>query len=143
MTTALYEKDFYGWALGQANLLRNEDYTELDIDNLVEEIEAMAKRDRRELFNRLKIILMHLLKWQYQPSHRSKSWTDTLDEQRDEIDELLEDSPSLRRDLPDLVIRAYPKAIIKPMKDTGLTSDAFPPRCEWAIEQILDPNWLP
>jgi hypothetical protein len=143
MSVARYNTDFYGWALRQAGLLRNEEYAELDIDNLIEEIEAMAKRDRRELFSRLKVILAHLLKWQYQPSQRSPSWSGTLDEQRDELDLLLEDSPSLRRELPDLVVKAYPRAIAKASKETGLSSDIFPPRCEWTIEQILDPNYLP
>ncbi|MFN8495758.1 MAG: DUF29 domain-containing protein [Caldilineaceae bacterium] len=143
MTTVLYDTDFYSWALQQAELLRNEDYADLDIDNLVEEIEAMAKRDRRELLNRLKVILIHLLKWKYQPSHRSKSWTDTLDEQRDEIDTLLDDSPSLRREVPDLIVKAYPKAVAKAAKETSLSPDLFPSRCEWTVEQLLDLNYLP
>lgn len=143
MTTALYNTDFYSWALRQVELLRNEEYADLDTANLIEEIEAMAKRDRRELLNRLKVIVVHLLTWKYQPTHRSKSWTDTLDEQRDEIDTLLDDSPSLRRELPGLMVKAYPKAVAKAVKETGLSPESFPPRCEWAVEQILDLNYLP
>jgi Domain of unknown function DUF29 len=143
MTVARYNTDFYGWALRQADLLRQEDYADLDIDNLIEEIEGMAKRDRRELVSRLKVLLAHLLKWRYQPAHRSRSWGDTLDEQRDELELLLADSPSLRRELLEAIAKIYPKAVANAVKETGLAIDAFPSRCEWTIEQILDPDFLP
>jgi len=143
MTTALYDTDFYIWATRQADLLRNEDYAELDRDNLIEEIEAMAKRDRRELESRIRGILTHLLKWKYQPNRRSSSWTNSIDEQRDQIEPILKDSPSLRRELPDMIVDAYATAIRKAAKQTKLPVNAFPARCEWTLEQILDEDFLP
>ena len=143
MTVARYHTDFYGWALQQADLLRNEEYADLDIDNLAAEIEAMAKRDRRELFSRLKVLLSHLLKWRYQPTHRSKSWSDTLDEQRDELELLLADSSSLRRELPDMIVKVYSKAVASAAKATGLAARMFPAKSEWTIEQVLYATELP
>lgn len=142
MNPVLYDTDFYQWALQQANLLRNEEYAQLDIPHLIEEIEAMAKRDRRELLSRLQVILLHLLKWRYQPNRRSPSWRNTLAVQRDEIALLLADSPSLHRELPDLVVKAYPKACANAADETRLPPTTFPARCEWSIEQILE-RYLP
>jgi hypothetical protein len=143
MLTARYETDFYQWALQQADRLRNQEYADLDIENLAEEIEAMAKRDRCELFSRLPVLLLHLLRWHHQPSQRTPSWSATLDEQRNALALFLEDSPSLRRELPEMIVKAYPKAITRAIKETGLPADTFPARCTWTIEQILDADYLP
>ncbi len=143
MTTQLYNLDFYQWTQRQVDLLRNEEYENLDLENLIEEIAAMAKRDRRELESRLKIILLHLLKWKYQPMCQSNRWADSLDEQRDEIAVLLRDSPSLRRELADLIVDAYARALRKAAKETKLATSVFPASCEWTMDQMLDQDFLP
>lgn len=92
----LYEQDFYLWTQTIAHQLKENNFNEIDIPNLIEEIESMGRSEKRELKNRLIVLLMHLLKWQYQPEKRSESWRSTISEQRICIETLLEDSPSLQ-----------------------------------------------
>ena len=77
-----YDTDFYTWALHNAQLLRERRWSEIDVEHLIEELESMGKNNQRELNSRFKILLAQLLKWQYQPDHRSKSWQRSIDEQR-------------------------------------------------------------
>ena len=84
----LYDKDFYQWTLYNAELLRQGKITEIDIQNIAEELESMGKSQKRELISRLAVLIMHLLKWQYQPEKRSHSWIETINEQRRQIVEL-------------------------------------------------------
>ena len=98
--STLYEKDYYLWLNNTANLLREKNLAELDLPHLIEEIEDMGKRERRSLYSNLKILLMHLLKYRYQPEKRSHSWRYTIEEHRQRIAEALLDSPSLKGYLP-------------------------------------------
>ena len=91
-----YHADFALWLEQTIELLQRRQFAELDIDALVEELDSMGKRDRRELLSQLKVLLMHLLKWQHQPSHRGASWETTIRNNREEIQQILADSPSLR-----------------------------------------------
>jgi hypothetical protein len=143
--TALYERDFYAWTQEQAALLRNEEYAELDLSNLIEEIEAMGRRDRRELTSRLTVLLMHLLKWQHQTGQhgRSRSWQNTIDTQRAEIELILRDSPSLHSELEEHIEYAWPKACRAAARETRLPLSIFPTTCTYTSEQILDADWLP
>src|SRR5436190_22596228 len=92
----LYEADFYAWTQEQARLLRNQQWSWIDLPNLIEEIESLGKQQRQELRNRLSVLLGHLLKWQYQPHCRSRSWLATIRIQRSDLTDLLEDNPSLK-----------------------------------------------
>ena len=92
----LYETDFYQWIQEQLNLLKTQQWEQLDTVNLIEEIAALGRKERQELRNRLGILLGHLLKWQFQPEKRSNSWLGTIKEQRLQIKLLLKDSPSLK-----------------------------------------------
>ncbi len=94
MDRVLYQADYYGWLQENAQLIREKRFSELDVDNIIEELESMGKSEKRELSNRLTVLLMHLLKWQYQSVKRSTSWRNTIAVQRIDIRELLEDSPS-------------------------------------------------
>lgn len=144
MTTAtLYKTDFYAWALTQAALLRKEELAELDLPNLAEELEAMGRRERRELTNRLKVLLMHLLKWQFQPDLRSRSWRNTINNQREEIVELLDDSPSLHAEIEECIASAYPRARARAQDETGLLSPVFPEGCPYSPDEILDSSFFP
>jgi hypothetical protein len=109
--TKLYDSDFYAWTERQAELLRAEEFEAVDWDNLIEEIMAMGAAQRRELTSRLQVLLMHLLKWRYQPELRSKSWGYTIRNQRNELAYLLEESPSLRALLLERIAVAYPRAV--------------------------------
>ena len=139
----LYGTDFYAWTKTQAALLQAEEFENLDLPNLIEEIEAMGNSQRSEVVNRLKVLLMHLLKWQFQEDHRSRSWRNTIKAQRWDIEAVLEDNPSLRSELPDCVAKAYPRARKEAIAETGLLCSPWPDACPWSLEQILDEEWLP
>ncbi|MFN8491022.1 MAG: DUF29 domain-containing protein [Caldilineaceae bacterium] len=143
MTTAVYNTDFYAWTQQQAALLRNEEWTEVDWQNLIEEIEAMGRSEQRELENRLIVIVMHLLKLQYQPSRRTRSWVVTVQTQRVDVARHLRKNPSLRTLLTETVADIYPDAVKKAAIETRLKAETFPPVCPWTAEQILDLSFLP
>ncbi len=138
-----YERDFYAWTQNQAGLLKERDFAHLDIDNLCEEIEAMGRSERRQLTSRLEVLLIHLLKWQFQPELRGRSWELTIIEQRRRIDKLLHNNPSLRAETPELLIEAYDDAAFGAMRETGLPQATFPQTCPFALKQVLDQGWLP
>ena len=91
-----YDTDFLAWTQEQVRLLKSRAWNELDVENLVEELESLGRKERQELRNRLGILFRHLLKWNYQPKNRSNSWLATIDEQREEIQLLLIENPSLK-----------------------------------------------
>lgn len=140
---ALYDRDFYAWTQEQAALLRSGQWDRLDIPNLVEEIETLGRQERRELVNRLGILVGHLLKWQFQPQQRSKSWTATIIEQRQEIQELIADNPSLKSYLVEAIEKAYQKGILLVAKETPLSLDDLPAQCPYTLDQVMDPNFYP
>jgi hypothetical protein len=142
-TVVAYDSDFYAWTQQQANLLRHEEFEEIDAPNLIEELEAMARRERRELISRLTILLSHLLKWQVQSDLRSRSWHSTIRTQRLELKLLLDDSPSLRATVDEFVTNAYSYALNAVVKETGLLLPRFPKSCPYTVEQILDDDFLP
>ncbi len=140
-----YDTDFYLWSQHQAALLREGALTELDSENLAEEIESLGKSDRRELRSRLEVLILHLLKWLYQPEGRQTghSWYDTIEEQRRELRLLLEDSPSLRRQVSDLIQQHYAHTRQKAARQTRRTLTTFPLTCPWTEEQVLDEDFWP
>lgn len=140
----LYERDFYQWAIDSAGALRQKRFDELDIEHIAEELESMGASERRELLNRLDVLLMHLLKWQYQPERRGKSWRLTIIHQRTAIGRLLEQSPSLRRSLDDETVQSvYRKAVQVAAIETDLERHLFPLDCPYSLGQILDDDYLP
>ncbi|MDM8547008.1 DUF29 domain-containing protein [Candidatus Venteria ishoeyi] len=139
----LQETDFYRWTQETAHALRTGHYAEVDMQSVAEELEKMGASERRELINRLAVLLMHLLKWQYQPGIRSRSWELTLIEQRREIQDLLEDNPSLKPQLQVKLDKAYSKAILKAEKETNLPARTFPVQCPYPLEQILQEDFYP
>ncbi|NJO41246.1 MAG: DUF29 domain-containing protein [Cyanobacteria bacterium CRU_2_1] len=139
----LYKTDFYAWTQEQAKLLQDGVWDCLDIPNLVEEIESLGKQQRQELKNRLGILLGHLLKWEFQPSHRSKSWFITIREQRREILDILDENPSLKPYLPEAIQKAYQSGLDLAVRETPLHDRDFPPSCFYSTEQILDFSYFP
>ena len=138
-----YDEDFHAWAEEQARLLRAGEFSQLDIGNIAEEVEDIGRSVRRELRNRLAVLTMHLLKWAYQPGHRSPSWSGTIREQREQVTELIEESPSLRS-LPTADLgKIYRLAVSKALRDTGLPEATFPAECPFTPEQILSEDFLP
>lgn len=143
-SSSLYDADFYGWTQEQVKLLREGKLNSLDILNLAEEIESLGKQERRELRNRLGILLGHLLKWEFQSSHRSKSWRATIREQRYQILKLLEESPSLQPYLPTAVEEAYESALNLAVRETSLDYVDFPAICPYdSQQQVLNSSFFP
>ena len=139
----LYQQDFYAWTQKQAGLISAGAFNELDIANLVEEVEGMGASEARELENRLELLLTHLLKWKYQPTHRGTSWESTIREQRRKIERRLQKMPSLKSQLPEAFIDAYDGAIYEASVQTNMPYRAFPETCEWAMEQVFDSEFFP
>ncbi|WP_211167639.1 DUF29 domain-containing protein [Pseudanabaena yagii] len=133
-----YEQDFYAWTQEQSELLRLGQWQGLDIENLVEEILSLGRLQKQELRNRLGILIGHLLKWDYQPELRSKSWRATIREQRDEILEILQENPSLKPYLDEAVQKGFRQGINLVLKETPLDLHDLPSVCPYAIAQILD-----
>ena len=139
----LYDRDFYEWTLRNAKLLRSGKAAEADLDHIAEEIEDMGKRERRELISRLGVLIGHLLKWQAQPDHRGRSWEAAIRLQRDEISDLLEEMPSLRRYLEANLVKAYRHGAIAASAETRLPVEDFPSTCPFSLDVLLDAGFLP
>jgi Domain of unknown function DUF29 len=133
----LYEQDFYLWIQATAEHLKEGNFDRIDIPNLVEEIESMGRSEKRELKSRLIVLLMHLLKWEYQPEKRSQSWRSTITEQRICIEALLEDSPSLQPLILELFDDCYGKACQKAAEETGIKLNFFPKESPFTMEEAL------
>jgi hypothetical protein len=140
---SLYENDFYEWVRTTVKQLQERDLTNLDWDNLIEEIESLGRQEKRELVNRLIVLLMHLLKWEFQPEKRSRSWLATIKIQRIEIAQHLKNNPSLKPYLNDAITNAYEIGILEAVKETGLSSQAFPTSCPYSWSEIITDRFLP
>ena len=143
MSATLYDLDFYQWTQSQSDLLRVEEWEQLDWQHIAEEIESLGKKDKRQVQSRLAVLITHLLKWEYQPEKRSPSWRKTLKEQRFRLMLILNDSPSLKVGLPEFIAVVYPYAVENVADETGLDRRLFPVVCSYRIEQVLDPVFLP
>ena len=139
----LYEQDFYAWTQQQAQLLKAGRLDECDLEHLIGEIESMGASERRELINRLAILLAHLLKWHYQPNYRGRSWQLTIKEQRRQLLRLLDDNPSLKARFEEFIPMAYGDAILLAAKETGFEESIFPNTCPYSMMEILADNYLP
>jgi hypothetical protein len=136
-TTTLYDQDFYAWIQQQVELLHSGQLQGLDIENLIVEIESLGKQQRQELRNHLGVLLGHLLKWWYQPEARSRSWTATIREQRQQIQDLLEDSPSLGPCLPEAISKAYRYGLTLVERETPLEMNTLPESCPFSDAEIF------
>ena len=138
----LYEQDFCLWIKATAQQLKEGKFNQIDIPNLVEEIESMGRSEKRELKNRLIVLLMHLLKWEYQPEKRSQSWRSTIAEQRICIESLLEDSPSLQPLILEVFDNCYEKACQKAADETGIKLNFFPKQSPFTLEETLKVSFV-
>ena len=138
-----YEDDFAAWAFEQAELLRQKRFTEVDLPNIVEELESVGKEQRHALELSYRLVISRLLKWQFQPQLRSRSWTQTIDRERANIERREEDNPSLAADAKRIVDRMYRYAVREAARDTDLPKSTFPAECPYSLEQLRDPDWMP
>ncbi|MCX7068341.1 MAG: DUF29 domain-containing protein [Methylococcales bacterium] len=141
--TSLHEQDFYAWTKQQADILKSGDVRVLDVHYLIEELENMGAREKRELVHRLTLLLGHLLKWVYQPERRGNSWIATIEEQRLEVSDLIQDNPSLKYQLEQQFEKAYTKAILFAVKETNLSKSTFPNESPFTLKQTLNRDYLP
>lgn len=139
----LYETDYYQWTLSNAALLKAKRFNELDIDNLIEEIENMGRSERRELYSRLTVLLMHLLKWRYQPERRGNSWKNTIKVQRLNLHKLLAQNPSLKPQQAEMLMEAYEEARLQTAAETDKEESVFPESCPFVLEDVLGPDYFP
>ena len=142
-TTNLYENDYFQWIENTVARLKNRDFENIDLENLIEEIETLGRSEKRELESRLTILLMHLLKYKYQPSKRSNSWRFTIREQRLRILKSFKDSPSLNNYFQNIFSEIYSDARALAADETGLNIDTFSKNSPFNIEFVLNYDWLP
>jgi hypothetical protein len=143
MTKAAYDTDFYAWTQAQAALLRAHQWDALDVEHLAEEIDDLGKSQRHAVTSHLRVLLTHLLKWEYQPQRWSESWLSSMGHTQVEIESYLDDNRSLRPEVPAFIAHAYPQARRLAARETGLSPGTFPGACPWHVEQLLGPDWLP
>ena len=142
----LYDSDYQQWLETTIQHLREGQYQAIDWDHVLEELESLSKRDKREISSRLTLILMHLLKWVHQPELRpyyGNRWINTIDEQRDQIRRILQDSPSLKSYPPSIFDECYGIARKRATKQTGLPLTTFPGECPFSLEETLNPDYMP
>lgn len=138
-----YEKDFYGWAKENAELLRQKKFEEIDVEHLAEEIESMGESEKHQLESRFEILMAHLLKWHYQPEARSNSWQGTIKEQRYRISRLIEKNPSLKTKQQVIFDEAYKGAVYIASSEMRVNELQLPEVCPFSLEQCLDESFLP
>jgi hypothetical protein len=140
---SLYERDFYLWVEEQARLLRQGILERIDVVNLAEEIEDLGIGAKKAVKSNLVVVLLHLLKHQFQPRRRSRSWRASIVEHRQRLRDDLRASPSLRGYARDMLDEAYGDARERALAETGLAGRSFPPASPYTLEQVLDPEFLP
>lgn len=142
MTTATdYETDFYQWTQQQAALLRQGRLSRIDAANLAEEVESMGNSNRWALESFLSNVIIHLLKWKYQPEQRCTSWKMTIRNGRIQIEKRLKNSLSLRPKLPEMIAGEYLPVREDAADETGLPLATFPEQCEFSVEEITGDYW--
>lgn len=138
-----HDEDFYGWAMAEANLLRQRRLGDLDFDNLIEELENMGASERRALVSRMAQLIFHLLKWQFQPDFRGRSWRASIKEQRKKTKGILKDNPSFKNEITNFISDAYEDAFLIIEKETPLDLKLFPAECPYSFEQIMNNEFYP
>ena len=143
MSDSNYDSDFYAWANEQAALLRAGRLGQADIEHIAQEIESMGRTEKRELVGRLRVLLLHLLKWRFQPTGRGSNWKASIRVQRLDLAEHLKDNPSLKTIVPQAIATAFEGAIIEAADETKLPESAFPALCPWSFDQLMDARFWP
>jgi hypothetical protein len=143
MMNDLYEIDFYAWTQKQVALLQSHQWSQIDLPNLIEEIESLGKQQQQELRNRFSILIGHLLKWEYQPERRSRSWLATIRVQRRDLWRLINDNPSLKPYLAEALLESYENGKDLAMGETNLPAKIFPQECPYSLEEIMGDRFYP
>jgi hypothetical protein len=140
-SSSVYEKDFYKWAGDQSKFLKQKEFSKLDIENLIEEIESLGRSERRALESRFVVLLKHLLKREYQKSHSGASWESSINVSRFHIKKLLKENPSLKSKTHQIFKDAYTTARFEAIQETKLDAKLdpkkFPEKCPWTLEECM------
>lgn len=139
----LYETDYAEWIKATVEKLRSRDYNNVDWENLIEEIEDIGRNDRRSLKSNFIVVLLHLLKWQFQPDRRSGSWEGSIIEHRRRVREAIEESPSLQPYLESIFAECYTQAVKQAKAETRLPLETFPQQCPYQLADVLNDDFLP
>ncbi|MBE9193679.1 DUF29 domain-containing protein [Gloeocapsopsis crepidinum LEGE 06123] len=139
----LYETDYLQWIETTVKKLRSQNYENVDWENLIEEIEDMGRSECRSLESNLIVVLLHLLKWQYQPEYRSGSWESSIIEHRRRIKKSLKESPSLKSYFESIFAEAYTEAVKQAKAETGLPLETFPIECLYELTEVVNDEFLP
>jgi hypothetical protein len=134
--TAEYERDFYSWLMEQARHVRDARWNAVDRENLAEEIESLGREQFNKLESALRVLMLHMLKWDHQPERRSRSWILSIKTQRAELDDVLADNPGLKARIGEAITRGYRKARIEAAQETGLDEDVFPETSRYSFEDM-------
>ena len=138
--TNLYDVDFYKWTKTQADLLNKKQLSDLDLRNLIDEIESLGRSEKRLLRSHITNLLSHLLKSDHQPSKKTKSWDNTINESLAQIQFIIDDSPSFKRLVPKLTEEAYSLARFQASRETGIDLNKFPEECPESYKEYLKFN---
>ncbi len=143
MNKPLYQEDFYAWTLAQADVLRRRSANEIDWENLQEEVESLGRQQESELRSHLIVLLVHLLKWEFQQERRTPGWTLTVAEQRVESERLIRLNPSLKPKIEDTLEDAYKIARIRAARETRKPKDHYPVQNPfgWQETMTLPVEW--
>lgn len=136
--TTAYADDFYTWTQEQGARLRAGDLDGLDLENLAEEIESLGKSQFASLVSALRIVLLHMLKFDHQPERRTRSWALSIATHRDQAVEELEESPGLKSRLDEAMTKAYRRARLEASGETGLPLKQFPETCPYSLDEIMN-----
>ncbi|WYL98590.1 MAG: DUF29 domain-containing protein [Gloeotrichia echinulata DVL01] len=139
----LYETDYLQWIEITIKKLQSQDYKNVDWENLIEEITDMGRSERKSLKSNFIVILVHLLKWQFQPEKRSGSWEGSIIEHRRRVKEALDDSPSLKPYLENIFAECYTQAVKQAKAETGLPLESFPVISPYELSKVTDDEFLP
>jgi hypothetical protein len=131
-----YGSDFYSWSQEQGRLVREGRWSEVDRENVAEEIESLGREQFNKLESALRVLMMHMLKWDHQPERRSRSWAISIENQRLELDDVLKDNPGLKPRIGEAIARGYRKARNEAMNETGLKRSVFPETCPYSFDDI-------
>ena len=143
ITQSLYERDFAAWLEQQAALARAGKASLLDLTNIAEELEDMGRSERRALESQFIRLLMHLLKWHYQKTHRSGSWHVSIRDARRQIERILSDSPSLQPYAAEIFASCYADARGDAAAETKQPIEVFPEDCPYTLDQVRDSEFFP
>jgi Domain of unknown function DUF29 len=140
---SLYEQDFYEWLQTNINLLKEGNFADIDLENILEELESMGRSEKNALKSNLRVLLMNLLKYKYQSEKRTNSWVYTIIEHRIRLGDTFKTSPSLYRFFEDIFNESYQNARKVAAGETGLSINEFPPESPFTVEEVLNGDFLP